>query len=196
MYANRFTAVLDACVLAPALTRNVLLSLAREEMYRPRWSDQILDETERAIVSILTNRGADDAPARAARACNPIREAFPENMVTEFEQFIDGVVGLGDDNDRHVVAVAIKTKASVIVTDNLNDFPAPVLAPYELEALSADDFIANTIDLDERAAIRALSAMRARLRNPPFSVDKLVLDLERNGLTATANLVEPMRESI
>ena len=36
MYANRFTAVLDANVLAPALSRNVLLSLAREGFYRQR----------------------------------------------------------------------------------------------------------------------------------------------------------------
>lgn len=48
--ADHFTALLDACVLADAFKRNLLLSLARAELFRPRWSPQILDETERAIL--------------------------------------------------------------------------------------------------------------------------------------------------
>lgn len=196
MYANRFTAVLDACVLAPALTRNLLLSLAREGLFRPRWSLPVLAETERAIVRILTGKGADDPEGRAARACDQMRNAFPDNVVAGFEALIPAVTGLGDDDDRHVVAAAIKTKASVIVTDNAADFPEAALAPFELEALKADDFIANSIDLDEVAAVRALAAMRQRLQRPRLSVDDLIFALERNGLTATANLIEPLREFI
>ncbi len=44
-YADRFTALIDACVLGGALRRNMLLSLADVGLFRPRWSSHILDET-------------------------------------------------------------------------------------------------------------------------------------------------------
>lgn len=40
MFANRFTALIDACALAGALKRNLLLTLAEAEFFRLRWSDQ------------------------------------------------------------------------------------------------------------------------------------------------------------
>ncbi|MCY4461034.1 MAG: hypothetical protein OXC26_11680 [Albidovulum sp.] len=43
LYPNRFTAVLDACVLGGVLKRNMLLSLAEAGLFRPRWSNRILD---------------------------------------------------------------------------------------------------------------------------------------------------------
>lgn len=49
LHADRFTALLDACVLGGALRRNMLLSLAEAGLFRPRWSTRILDETLKAI---------------------------------------------------------------------------------------------------------------------------------------------------
>lgn len=60
---------------------------------------------------------------------------------------IEQKLGLPDPEDDHVLAAAIAAQASVIVTDNLKDFPMRNLSPHEIEALSADDFIANTIEL-------------------------------------------------
>lgn len=53
-YADRFTALIDACVLGGALRCNLLLSLADAGLFRPRWSVRILDETQKAI-STRTN---------------------------------------------------------------------------------------------------------------------------------------------
>lgn len=52
MFANRYVAVIDACALVSALGRNTLLSLADAELYRVRWSSEILDETERALATM------------------------------------------------------------------------------------------------------------------------------------------------
>lgn len=48
MYSN-FTVVFDACVLYPALLRNVLLQLAMTELFRARWTDAIHDEWTRSV---------------------------------------------------------------------------------------------------------------------------------------------------
>ena len=76
MFANRFTALVDACSLAGALNRNLLLTLAESAFYRVRWSTPILDETERAIGRILTQKGAPDASERAIRARRGMEKAF------------------------------------------------------------------------------------------------------------------------
>ncbi len=58
MFAKRFTALIDACALAGALKRNLLLTSAEAQFFRIRWSDKILDETEAAIEAILRAKGA------------------------------------------------------------------------------------------------------------------------------------------
>ena len=68
MFANRFTAFVDACSLASALKRNLLLSLAEAQFFRLRWSSRVLDETETAIEEILSTKGFADGAARAERA--------------------------------------------------------------------------------------------------------------------------------
>lgn len=80
-YADRFTALLDACVLGGALRRNMLLSLAEAGLFRPRWSSRVLDETQKAI-SLITKGDTDGARQRAA-----IEVAFPEALVTGYEIF-------------------------------------------------------------------------------------------------------------
>jgi hypothetical protein len=57
LFANRYTAFIDACTLASALRRNLLLTLAEAEFFRVRWSVQVLDETQRAIEKFSQIKG-------------------------------------------------------------------------------------------------------------------------------------------
>ena len=68
-YADRFTALLDACVLGGALRRNMLLSLAEAGLFRPRWSSRILDETQKAITQIT--KGETDGSRQRAKPMVP-----------------------------------------------------------------------------------------------------------------------------
>ena len=45
-----FTALFDANVLYPAAQRDLLIRLAQVGLFRGRWTEQILDEMEHAIV--------------------------------------------------------------------------------------------------------------------------------------------------
>lgn len=80
MFANRYTAFVDACSLAGVLKRNLLLTLAEGEFYRLRWSVPVLDEVERAVAKMLADKGVHDANARAARARGSMEAAFEDAM--------------------------------------------------------------------------------------------------------------------
>ncbi|MEQ8286073.1 PIN domain-containing protein [Thalassospira sp.] len=180
---DHFTALLDACVLADVFKRNLLLHLAEAELFRPRWSPQILDETERAIAKITKGK-ADGVKQRAA-----MERAFRDACVTGHEALIPAV-NLPDANDCHVLAAAVHTNAQVLVTDNLKDFPSGELARFEIELKSPDEFIADTITLHEQTAFGALKTMRTGYQNPALSTGKIIQFAESRGLMTTALLLK------
>src|SRR6056297_2095541 len=166
-YADRFTALIDANVLACAMRRNLILSLAEAGFFRPRWSDRIMDETAGAIAKI-TKGGADTNKQRSA-----MERAFPEACVSGYAGLEAGLE-LPDPDDRHVLAAAITTSAQVIVTENLKDFPSEALVPFDIDAISADEFISDAIELDPLAAVVALRRMRERFKNPDMDAEALL----------------------
>ncbi|MEZ5866288.1 MAG: hypothetical protein R3D25_20230 [Geminicoccaceae bacterium] len=125
MFANRFTAFIDACALAGALKRNLLCTLAEAEFFRIRWSEPVLIETERAIEKILLSKGVEDAGSHASRARAFMEAAFPEAMVDDFDRLVGAGDGLPDKGDRHVVAAALRREQRVVMT--IGDFPDAVL---------------------------------------------------------------------
>jgi hypothetical protein len=100
---------------------------------------------------------------------------------------------LPDPNDAHVIAAAIKTRASIIVTDNVKHFPAKILGPLDLEAKTVDSFVADTIDLDIGRAVTSVGKMRKRLNRPGKTAEVLLLEMKARGLTQT---VEILREHL
>ncbi len=104
-------------------------------------------------------------------------------------EVFEGNLDLPDPDDNHVLAAAISSSASVIVTDNLGDFPAEVLAPHAIDAISADDFLADTIKIDPPEAILALRRMRELFENPAIDAPALVHKSEAQGLLQVATLM-------
>ena len=193
MFANRYTAFIDACVLVSTLRRNLLLTLAEAEFFRIRWSAEVLGETQRAIERILLGKGhaPDVASEKASWAVAAMQSAFEEAEVEGFEHLVCACDGMPDEKDVHVLAAALKTQAATIVTENLKDFPPAVLEPLNIEARSADDFIADTIALDTGRAIAAIRVMRERLKRPERTAEDLLLDMEAAGLVATVDFLRP-----
>jgi predicted nucleic acid-binding protein len=196
LFANRFTALVDACTLTNTLKRNLLLTLAEAGFFRLRWSGQILDETEAAIEKVLREKGRTDPRLRAKRARTAMETAFEDAMVSDFDRFMSAADGLPDPNDAHVVAAAIKTRASMIVTENLKHFPAANLATINMEAKSADEFIADTIALDEGRAVAAIREMRERFNKPAITAEALLLKMEAEGMQEAVDLLRPYIESL
>jgi hypothetical protein len=191
LFANRYTVFVDACALAGALKRNLLLTLAEAEFFRLRWSAPVLDEVQRAIEGILAGKGAEDAVERASRARAAMEKAFADAMVGEFDTFLPLCDGLPDPGDAHVLAAAMKTRAATIVTDNLKDFPEAILAKAGIEPRATDAFIADTIELDTGRAVAAIRRMRERFQRPEKTPDLLLLDMEAAGLVETVDVLRP-----
>jgi predicted nucleic acid-binding protein len=196
MFANRYTALIDACVLADVLRRNLLLTLADAGFFRVRWSEAILSETARAIARMAAAKGLADPEERGTRACDAMARAFPEADGGDRTPFLNVAVSLPDPGDMHLVAAALKTQAKAIVTENLRHFPSAALATVGLEARNADDFIADTIALDRGRAIPAIRAMRLRLQRPAIDADRLIRDMEARRLIATADMLAPYVASL
>ncbi|MCB2054503.1 MAG: PIN domain-containing protein [Geminicoccaceae bacterium] len=196
MFANRYTAFVDACSLAKVLPRNLLLTLAEAEFFRVRWSAPVLAETERAIAAILLgkDRAAADASAIAAEQVERMRRAFDDAEVTGFDDFRSICKDLPDPGDVHIVAAALKTRAATIVTENLKHFPERLLVPLDIEVRTSDAFIADTIALDPGRAVAAIRRMRERFKRPEKTAGALLLDMEATGLTTSVDILRSFRE--
>ena len=71
-----------------------------------------------------------------------------------------------------------------------------VLAPLNLEARSADAFIADTIALDPGRAVAAVRQMRLRLKRPEKTAEALLVDMEVEGLVETVDILRPHVNSL
>jgi len=105
--------------------------------------------------------------------------------VTGHEALIPDL-SLPDPDDRHVLAVAIAARASVIVTWNLRDFPARALEPHGVSCRSPDDFLTNLHAAFPAALIDSVARARHNLRKTLPSVDDFIAAVERKNLEAFA----------
>jgi hypothetical protein len=87
--------------------------------------------------NLLKNR-PDLTREKLERTRQLMDKAAPDALVTGYEHLIPGLV-LPDEADRHVLAAAIRSGASLIVTCNLADFPPEALSPFDIEAQHPDE---------------------------------------------------------
>lgn len=186
-----FTALYDACVLYPAPLRDLLMRLAMTDLFRARWTNQIHDEW---IRNLLANR-TDLTSEQLERTRTLMNSHVRDSLVTGYESIIDGL-NLPDPDDRHVLAAAIRTRAAVIVTFNLDDFPAEALEPLGIEAQHPDEFITHLIDLNPGAVCVAAKRQRASLKNPPRSVEEFLETLAQQRLPETVSFLRNFAELI
>lgn len=119
---------------------------------------------------------------RLERTRARMNHAVRDCVVTGFEYMIPSI-NLPDPDDRHVVAAAIHSGASLIITFNLKDFPDEALKPYNLAAQHPDDFIVDLLDLHLAGVLQAAASHRRSLKSPPKMADEYLDTLLAQGLT-------------
>ncbi len=184
-----FVAVYDACVLYPAPLRDLLIRLAQTGHFRARWTDRIHDEWLRNL-----KRNRPDLPDQALdRTRRLIDEAVADALVTGYEAH-EGSLALPDPADLHVLAAAVRCNAGVIVTYNVRDFPADVLAPLGISAQHPDEFVSHLFDLAPGVVSAAVRDQRAALKNPPRTIAELLDSFLSLQLTETVAHLRTMQE--
>lgn len=186
-----FTALFDACVLYPAPLRDFLMWLALTDLFKARWTEEIHSEW---IRNVLENR-PDLTLEQLTRTKNLMNANVRDCLVTGYEALIPRLE-LPDPDDRHVLAAAIRSGASIIVTFNLNDFPTQALAPYGVEATHPDEFVSQLIDLKKAAVCQAAQKHRSTLKNPPKTPDEYLDTLNRQGLPQSATTLRSLCDEI
>jgi predicted nucleic acid-binding protein len=184
---SNFTAVYDACVLYPAPLRDLLMELALTDLFRARWSEEIHKEW---IRNVLKNR-PDLKMSQLLRTKTCMNANVRDALVTGFESLIPSL-SLPDENDRHVLAAAIRCQADVIVTFNLKDFPLDYLSSFDIEAQHPDEFILYLLDLYPVQVCRAVEKVRQRLRNPSMDCDRYLQNLLKQGLPQTVSFMKEL----
>ena len=167
-----FGVVVDTNVLYGMPVADTLLLAGYYRLYKLYWSGDIMRELERTMLK----RG--HTYAQVQRRLKAMTGAFRENEVADYESYIP-LITLKDPDDRHVVAVALREKAELIVTYNLKHFPKRHLSTFshKMQAKSPDEFLCDLLDMYRAYMVSVLQHQAQRINH---TLDDLLVVLEND----------------
>jgi hypothetical protein len=165
--------------------RDLLLQLAVTDIFRARWTADIHREW---IGALLEKQPHRDRTA-LERTRGMMDAATRDCLITGYHGLIASLQ-LPDPDDRHVLAAAIVGQCDAIVTQNLRDFPDEIITTYGIEVVHPDQFLVAQIEFEPSLFCTAVRKVRARLQNPPYSVEAYLDTLMRQGLVATVSKLQ------
>ena len=98
-------------MLIPIAKADLILRMAMARQFRLLWSEEILNEVERNLVTQLHIR-----PELARKRITAMRQNFPDALIGNYENLIGSMTN--ESKDRHVLAAAVYSNAKLIVIDN------------------------------------------------------------------------------
>ena len=175
--------VLDTNVIYPLWLRDILLWFAFYDLFIPKWSSTIFEEGIRG----MQRKGINHR--EALRRVKVMNDAFPDAQVKNYESIISSL-DLPDQNDRHVLAAAIRSKSSFIITRNLKDFPSIILNPFGIQAVSPDLFLSALVKIYPIQTVLAFRKLVKNKTRPLFTEEEVLLILQKNNLRKTAKEIK------
>ena len=176
----------DASVLFPAQVRDTLMWMAFTGLVQAKWTDEIHNEWMRNLLKRKPHLKRKDIEWTR----DQMNKAVPDCLVEGYEGLIPSLT-LPDPDDRHVLAAAIRSGAQTIVTENLKHFPTKELAKYGITAERADTFVLGLIDINPGAVATVLRKQWQNLKDPPFTREEFLHNLEHAGLVQTVAAIRP-----
>jgi len=151
--------------------REVVLGVAAQGLFEPKWSPRILEEWARAARKI-----GPEGETIARGEIAALQARFPRAEV-QIPQGIQARLWLPDPNDIHVLAAAVGCSADAIMTLNAKDFPRNELADEGLQRVDPDGFLialaTNYPDAVQSVGVAVLAEAR-RLSGEPWEMRKLM----------------------
>jgi predicted nucleic acid-binding protein len=166
-------AILDANVLFSITLTDALLWLARHRLLVPLWTEDILEEAER---SVLTKRSTE-SETRATRVrgrFQAMRDYFPRALVAR--QKYAHLIGEMRNNqeDRHVLAAAVAARADIIVTANVKHFQPESLIGLPVGGVMTPDAFMCELHRSHPLLVEAVAdIMLAEKEHPRMSIPDL-----------------------
>jgi hypothetical protein len=177
-----FPVMVDACVLVQAAVRDTLLRLFERRLFLARWTDEIIDETVRALREKLGR-----TPEETNHLVNELRNHFSDAWVEPgYRELIPAMKN--QEKDRHVLAAAVKAPCEVIVTYNLKHFPEESLKPFNITTKHPDEFLIDLYHLNGEMVVHELHQQGAALRTPR-TISDILVSLETCKCTQFAQLI-------
>lgn len=172
----------DTNVLFPFSLMDLLLTLAEDYVHDLVWSDRLLDEWQRVIV-----REGHRSGEAAARVAECIRTGFADACVPEedYKHLLAELDG-PDPDDVHHMAAAIAGHADILITWNLDDFPAEVLGRYGIAVAPPDPYLCALLDQQPVEVLTTIGRIARRKRRPPMTAYDIADALARAGAPAFA----------
>jgi predicted nucleic acid-binding protein len=161
-----FPAFFDTNVLYGALLNDVVLWLADRGLFRPLWSDEVLEELTRNLI-----RNGQPL-ALVDKRISTMRGYFPDALVDGYQELIPGLKC--HPKDRHVLAAAVRANAAVLVTFNLKDFPTSALDAFDIEVVHPDDFLLDQLDLYPGPTVAVIQNLVETYNSPEMNLEDIL----------------------
>lgn len=100
-------------------------------------------------------------------------QAVRDWRIDDYEHHIDSLT-LPDPDDRHVLAAAIHTRADVLVTANLRDFPHDTLKQHGITPQHPDAFVLDQAHTEPDLVLRLVRDIANAWRRPPGTIDAVL----------------------
>jgi predicted nucleic acid-binding protein len=159
--------------------------LVTHGLYRARWTEKIHAE--------WIGHVKNDYPSITKEYIHESRRLMnlhaAGSLVTGYEDIIPSL-SLPDEKDRHVLAAAIFSKAPLIVTFNLIDFPAIILEQYAIEAVHPDSFLSALYDLSPSMFMAAFKHHHSQMKNPPLELSDFIKRFSNCGTPQIAHTIQ------
>jgi predicted nucleic acid-binding protein len=169
-----FPAFLDTCTIYGAYLCDTLLRLAEAGTYRPLWSAGVLEELERNLLRLELSQES------ITYRISQMQHAFPDAEIRGYESLIDSMTC--DEKDRHVLAAAVRANAEVLVTFNVDDFPAESTEPYDITLSHPDEFLLDQLDLYPGITLAVIRSQAAAYKSPEMTPGELLGRLAAAGV--------------
>ena len=106
IHSVKFICVLDTNVIYPIDIRDILFWFASYDLFTPKWSNHIFSEWEAVMRCKVISE------EEIKKKVSKVQLAFPDALVDNYEPLVESLT-LPDENDRLILAAAIKTNANI-----------------------------------------------------------------------------------
>lgn len=159
--------MLDADVLVPILSCDLLLCSFDRDLYRPVVTQEILGEVERTLASDFSHLD----PAAVGRRARQVAETLALHI--HLDAPATEAVAVVNVKDRHVAAVAVATEADVVVSNDRRLRRQIDRLGTPLRAVSGDEFMVDLLDNDRDGIDTVIDVMVAKRVRRPVTRDEL-----------------------